>query len=148
MEQETQYSEQEPERQTTTLAGVLDEIGRSKQKRTRVKSLKKFESFALLSLLQGNFNESITFPFPSGAPPFEKNETLVEPTKNVISNLGDCTTKASGTQVSKERKFITLLESVHFRDAELFCLMKDGELESQYPWLTRELVSEAFPTLL
>lgn len=139
----------QPQQQPVTLTDILNEVGQAKQKRTRVKALQKFDSYALKTLLQGNFSSEIQFPFPAGQPPFEKNEQVVSLTPDLLSALGDCVTaNRKLPQLAKERRFISLLESIHFSDAHLLCLMKDGELESEYPWLTREVVSEAFSNLL
>lgn len=131
-----------------TLTEALNDVGQAKQKRTRIKGLQKIDSFALRTLLQGNFSSAISFPFPAGPPPFDANEEASFPSEEQVSMLGECTSASKLNSLKKERKFIAFLESIHFSDAHLFCLMKDGEIEKEYPWLTREIVTEAFPGLL
>lgn len=132
-----------------TLTETLNEItSKAKQKKTLIKKLQENNSYALLTLLQGNFSDKIDFPFPVGEPPFRKKEEKVELTRSLIAKLGSCTKGAPGMLVGKEKTFIDFLESIHQDDASLFCLMKDGNLEEKYPKLTKELVKEAFPDLI
>lgn len=132
-----------------TLTETLNEITeKAKQKKTLAKKLKENESYVLLTLLQGNFNDNIQFPFPEGPPPFRPKEEKVELTKELINKIGPCTKGAKGMLLAKEKAFIDLLESIHQDDAELICLMKDKKLETKYPKLTKEVVKEAFPDLL
>jgi hypothetical protein len=131
-----------------TLTETLNEITEAKQKKTLIKKLKENESYVLLTLFQGNFNNNIVFPFPEGAPPFRKKEEKIEITKEIINKIGACTKNAKGLVLAKEKIFIDLLESIHQDDAELICLMKDKKLETKYPKLTKEIVQEAFPNIL
>jgi hypothetical protein len=131
-----------------TIKQTFDEIAEAKQKRTLVKALKEHDSYVVRSILQANFNPKISFPFPSGEPPYEHNDQEVEVTKEMFSKLGGCTKNAKGQLIHKEMTFINFLEKVHVEDAKLICLMKDGELETLYPKITEEVVKEAFPDLL
>lgn len=137
-----------PDNNMKTIKETFDEIAKSKQKRTLVKSLKENDSYVVRSILQANFSDKISFPFPSGEPPFEPNEEKVEVTRNMFSKMGRMTKNAKGKVVSKEVDFIKFLESIHVEDAKLICLMKDGELETLYPKITENIVKEAFPNLL
>lgn len=134
--------------QPVTLTDIFNEVSQAKQKRSRVRKLREYETFALRTILQGNYSPKIEFPFPSGEPPFEKNESNIEPTKEMVSILGSCTKSSKLNTLKKETRFINFLESIYHNDARLFCLMKDGELEREYEWLDEELVREAFPNLL
>ncbi len=132
-----------------TLKSTLDDVAKAKQHRTVVKKLKQNESFILKTLLQGNFSDRISFPFPSGPPPFIAKTDEVEVTDQMIMGLGKCTVgNKKVAPVQKEVEFIKLLESVHKDDAEIICLMKDGELEQKYPMITLKAVKEAFPNLI
>jgi hypothetical protein len=134
--------------QPVTLTDIFNEVSQAKQKRSRIRKLRQFDTFALRTILQGNFSPKVDFPFPPGEPPYEKNESSVEPTKELVSILGSCTKSSKFAQIKKETRFISFLESINYNDARLFCLMKDGELEEEFDWLTEELVREAFPGLL
>ena len=50
--------------------------------------------------------------------------------------------------MKRESLFIELLESLHYTEAELICLIKDGKLTEKYPSITEKLVRETFPNLL
>lgn len=132
----------------TTLKATLDEIGKRKQKRAVVRKLKEAESFALKTLLQGNFSKSIQFPFPKGKPPFTPNESSPAPlSEAIVARLGACTVNAPYQQLEKEVAFIQFLERIHPDDAHLFCLMKDKAITDEYPTITFDAVKEAFPHL-
>ena len=50
------------------------------------------------------------------------------------------------TQTRREMMFINLLRGLHPREAELLCLVKDKDLESQYK-ITWPVVKQAFPKM-
>ena len=49
-------------------------------------------------------------------------------------------------QVKRESLFISLLETIHPKDAELFLEAKDKNLK--YKGITKKLVMDAFPNLI
>lgn len=134
---------------TRTLKSILDYVSEAKQERTVVKRLQEKECFELKTILQGNFNEKINFPFPPGPPPFDRSEKELEITEEKLLVLGKLTKfyKSRQLQIEKEMAFIHLLESVSAKDADIIVAMKDGELESLYPKITRSVVTKAFPNL-
>ena len=130
---------------TNTLKSTLDYISGAKQHRTVVKRLLEKESFELKTILQGNFNNIIIFPFPSGFPPYEPCEAKEPQIK--LNRLGMCLSQVKSSLAEKEMIFIQILESVAAEDAAIIIAMKDGELEKLYPKITQEAVQEAFPKL-
>ena len=50
--------------------------------------------------------------------------------------------------MKRESLFIEFLESLHYTEAELICLIKDGKLNEKYPSITESLVRKIFPELL
>ena len=119
-----------------------------KKEETLIRKLQEYDTFALRTLLQGNFDSNIVFDFPKGAPPFDKLDNEVELTRTLINLIGRCHVNAKGPSMAKEVQFIKFLEKINRRDAALFVLMKDKALESKYTFLTEDLVRKAFPTLL
>ena len=43
--------------------------------------------------------------------------------------------------------FVQLLEGLSGEEAELLCLIKDGQLSKKYKRITKAVVSEAFPQI-
>ena len=43
--------------------------------------------------------------------------------------------------------FVQLLEGLSAEEAELVCLVKDGQLTSKYKRITKAVVSEAYPQI-
>ena len=133
---------------TKPLHEVFASLKTVKKEETLIRKLQEADSFALRTLLQGNFDPNITFGFPEGEPPFEKLNDEVELTRPLINLVGMCHTGARGNAVGKEVQFIKFLEKINRRDAALFVLMKDRALEKKFPFLTEDLVRKAFPNLL
>lgn len=132
----------------TPLHEVIIGLKRVRKESTIVEKLQRNDSFALRTLLQGNFDPRVKFNFPVGEPPFEKKNEEVELTRPLLMKLGACMANAKGNNTTKERIFIDFLEAINRRDATLFVLMKDKALSSKYPFLTEDIVRKAFPKLL
>jgi len=130
-----------------TLKSILDYVSEAKQERSIVKRLQEKECYELKTILQGNFNEKIEFPFPSGPPPFDRAENQIEISEQKLSILGKLTKFSKLKQIEKEMALINLLENVSSGDADIIIAMKDGELESLYPKVTRAATQKAFPDL-
>jgi hypothetical protein len=63
----------------------------------------------------------------------------------ILPRLTKCNTRID--RFRKEKLFIQLLETVHYKDAIIILDAKDKKLHKTYPLLTKSLVSEAFPDL-
>lgn len=135
-------------KKVTSVYEAMNGLRRLRHDESRINKLKSYDSFALRTLLQGNFDPRVKFDFPKGEPPYEKKNEKVELVKPIVKRLGRCLANAPGTKVGKERMFIDFLEIINRRDAALFVLMKDRALQTKYPFLTEEIVRAAFPTLL
>ena len=136
---------------TPTIPEVFDLFEKAKSSRDRANVLKKHESFALRSVLQGAFHPDLKLELPPGNPPYTPDEA---PLGHAPSNLGKECRKFSyfvdaGSLIPdkslRERLFIDLLESLHAREAELVLKMKNKDLEVK--GLTYELVREVFPDI-
>ena len=49
--------------------------------------------------------------------------------------------------LKRESMFVQLLEGLSAEEAELLCLIKDGQLNTKYKRITKAVVSEAFPQI-
>ena len=49
--------------------------------------------------------------------------------------------------LKRETMFVQLLEGLSAEEAELLCLIKDGNLNDKYKRITKSVVSEAFPQI-
>ena len=47
----------------------------------------------------------------------------------------------------RETLFVQLLEGLSAEEAELLCLVKDGNMTSKYKRITKAVVQEAFPQI-
>jgi hypothetical protein len=119
-----------------------------KAKEYLIQQLRENDTFVVRTILKANFDEKITFPFPEGAPPFDKNKDEVDITDDMIRIIGSCVTFAKGLTVEKEKRFIDLLEKINEEDANLLILIKDRKFEEQFPTITKEVVKAVSPTMV
>ena len=143
---------QTPKEHVTLLPHeVLTKVSKSKTPVTKVKTLQSNESFALKTILQANYNDSVQFDLPEGDAPYREDEGLpgeqVQTINKAINNLRHCVIQSKIPKWKKEEIFIRLLETVHAEDAKLLIAMKDKRLEEVYPGLSRKVVEKAFPSL-
>ena len=106
-------------------------------------------------MLRLNYDRvNIKMLLPEGTPPFKKIEdkpmgyeeaTLYKAQKKFYIWLDP---RQNLKQMKRESLFIELLESLHYTEAELICLIKDGKLTEKYPSITEKLVRKIFPQLL
>tara|TARA_R110002020_G_C16142289_1_gene761982 strand:+ start:583 stop:1017 length:435 start_codon:yes stop_codon:yes gene_type:complete len=136
---------------TPTVPEVFAKFEKAKSKRDRISCLKKHDTFALKTVLQGAFHPELKLELPPGAPPYTPDDS---PAGHSPSHLEMEARKFgyfvnAGNLIQKkelrESKFIEMLESVHADEAEVVIRMKDKDL--QVKGLTYELVREAFPDL-
>ena len=109
--------------------------------------MKEAEDFVLLSILQGAYNKNIHFKLPPGSPPFEMNENAEEKeiTKKAFLFMTKNVMNFSLIQWKREKLFTDFIKSINSDDAKLVVAMKDKDLTTIFPTITRELVKEAFP---
>jgi hypothetical protein len=130
---------------------VLKLVTKAKTTAAKVKVLQDNESFALKTLIQGNFDPRIVLDIPEGAPPYKKDESpaglQLSRVDSSIKILGKLVVGSSLAKMRKEMLFIQLLEGIHAEDAELVIAMKDKKLTDICPTLTIKVAEKAFPTL-
>lgn len=100
----------------------------------------------LKTLLEYAFIAEKKWDLPEGTPPFKP---AAEPIGMTPTNLyGELRrlyvfNRADLKPIKREGLFISLLEGLHPKEAELICAIKDQELTKLYPKITRKLVTEA-----
>ena len=130
---------------------VIDVAAKAKTRKEKIDILKQNETWALKDLLRGAYDQSIVWDLPPGAPPYEPCEARSAPT-NLHKKHKSFIYFAKGGKgnnllpVKREAMFISMLEAVPAREAELLVLMKDKQPLGK--GLTKKLVEEAFPNLI
>ena len=134
------------------LHELFEEAQNAKTRYERITLFKENDTFVLRTILQLAYNKSIELDFPSGAPPFNANTnpTGLEPVrlKNVIKPLGNCVKGNKIAGFKKEKILISILESIHKKDADIIIAAKDKKLAKLYSKITENLVEKTFPALL
>lgn len=134
------------------LHELFEEAQNAKTRDERIALFKENDTFVLRTILQLAYNKSIELDFPSGAPPFDANTnpTGLEPVrlKNVIKPLGNCVKGNKIAGFKKEKILISILESIHKKDADIIIAAKDKKLNKLYSKITENLVEKTFPALL
>lgn len=132
------------------VAEILEKASKLSRKSEKIDFLRKNDSFALRTILQGAFDPRIVWALPEGIPPFKKND-LVDLEGVLYSEARKLYLFVEGGNTNlkplrRETLFIELLESLSPADADLMCSVKDKKIP--YKGITSQLVKEAFPGLL
>ena len=135
------------EKEVTTLHSMFNKVNKLKQHKRKVDLIKEYrKNFAFTTILQGNFDNNIKLPFPPGPPPYEAKEDPVELNVNAF-RFQRCFDK-NEHMWAREKYFISILENIDAKDAEIVIAMKDKKLTELYPTITKELIQEAMPGLV
>ena len=135
------------------LSEVLRKVSNAKTKAEKIKILQANNSQALRSLLIWNFDESVISMLPEGEVPYTPNDAPVGTDHTRLEQEAKGLYRfVKGGQDSlkslkRESMFVQLLEGLSAEEAELLCLIKDGNLNSKYKRITKAVVSEAFPQI-
>lgn len=132
---------------------VFQEFTSVKTKQDRINVLRKNESWALKSVLQGAFNTNVKFNVK--VPEYNKVDVPAGMSYDHMTSAlqraylfqeGNPRTPPTLTEKRKEELLIQLLESLEPKEAEVFANMLRKDLK--VPYLTQALVNEAFEGLL
>ena len=133
---------------------ILDLVGEQRSKAKRVDILKEYRDDSLTAVLIWNFDERVQSAIPEGQVPYNPNEVPVGTDHTSLRRewkqlyhfiKGGNDTLSS---LRRESMFIQLLEGLHPKESEIFCLVKDKELEEVYPKVTLDVVKEAYPDIV
>ena len=135
------------------LSEVLRKVSNAKTKAEKVNLLRENNSQALRSLLIWNFDESVISMIPEGDVPYTPNDAPVgtDHTRLEQESRGFYRFVKGGQDslksLKRESMFVQLLEGLSAEEAELLCLVKDGNLNSKYKRITKAVIQEAFPQI-
>lgn len=132
-----------------SLSEIVTKATEQKTKEDKIAWLKKHESVPLKTILKYMYDPSVEFLIPNTAPPWKKNGYVgVEGMLYKETRRLRIFVKGGGydhlEQVKREQLFISLLEDVDDKDAELLCKMI---AQKPLKGLSRAVVHEAFPDL-
>jgi len=131
---------------------ILELASKQRTNQKKVEVFKEYSTDALKAILIWNFDESVISMIPSGDVPYEKNEvpvgtdhtSLRKEWKNLYHFVKGGNDSLS--QVRRETMFIQILEGLHPKEADILCLVKDKNLQSQFK-ISKEVVEQAFPDI-
>jgi len=134
------------------LHEILALACKQRTKAKKIEVLKEYECDALKSVLIWNFDNTAISVMPEGEVPYKKNEaplgtdhtSLRKEWRNLYHFVKGGNDSLSSLR--RESMFIQLLEGLHPDEAEIICLVKDGNLEAKYK-LKKEIVQEAYPDI-
>ena len=134
------------------LSEVLRKVSNAKTKQEKINLLRKHNSTALRQLLIINFDDSLVSVMPEGEVPYTPNDAPAgtDHTRLEHEYKGLYRFFKGGAKLpslKRESMFVQLLEGLHADEAELLCLVKDGQLSNKYKRITKAVVSEAFPQI-
>lgn len=143
-------TDKQPDR-VLELYEILEKVQSTKSRKDKVALLQQHNQAFLTDYLRCVFDDVIQFNLPGGKVPYTPAEEESVPStwrkKNVelqyfVKGLkGD-----KMLQLKRETKFISLLESIHPKDAELIADMISKK--TPIKGLTKKLVQEAYPKLI
>jgi|APCry1669189034_1035192.scaffolds.fasta_scaffold75819_3 hypothetical protein len=131
------------------ISEILEKVSKFKTESEIVNALRENNCPALLTILQGAFDERIKWLLPDTDPPYKENEA--HEVHNVLHSesrkmyLFIENGHNSLKQTRRETLFIEILESVHRNDAKILLAIKNKTLP--YSNITKKVVNEAFPGL-
>ena len=131
---------------------MLRKVSNAKTKQEKINLLRKHNSNALRQLLIINFDDSVVSEMPEGEVPYTPNDAPAgtDHTRLEHEYKGLYRFFKGGAKLpslKRESMFVQLLEGLHADEAELLCLVKDGQLSNKYKRITKAVVSEAFPQI-
>ena len=132
---------------------ILDLVEAQRSKAKKIEILKEYETPALKSIFIWNFDPSVVSLIPEGEVPYNKNDVPVGTDHTSLRREYKQMyhfVKGGNDQLSslrRESMFIQMLEGLHPEEADILCLVKDGQLNKKYK-LTREIVETAYPDII
>ena len=132
---------------------ILELVSEQRSKAKKIEILREYRDDSLTSVLIWNFDESVVSMIPEGEVPYNKNDVPVGTDHTSLRREYRQLyhfVKGGNDQLSslrRESMFIQLLEGLHPEEADIICLVKDGQLHKKYK-LTREIVETAYPDII
>ena len=134
------------------ISEVLQKAHNAKTKAAKIKILQENNTQTLRSIFIINFDDSVVSEMPEGEVPYTANDAPAgtDHTRLEHEYKGLYRFFKGGAKLpslKRESMFVQLLEGLHADEAELLCLVKDGQLSNKYKRITKAVVSEAFPQI-
>ena len=132
---------------------ILELVSEQRTKAKKVNILREYETDSLKSIFIWNFDPSVVSLIPEGEVPYNKNDVPVGTDHTSLRREYKQMyhfVKGGNDQLSslrRESMFIQMLEGLHPEEADILCLVKDGQLNKKYK-LTREIVETAYPDII
>lgn len=133
------------------LHEVLEKFENTKDRKEKISVLRQNDTPALRDYIRCIYDDRVQFNLPDGKPPYKANLPQSYPStwhkqhmklKYFVKGLaGD-----QMMQVKRESMFISILESVHPKDAEVLVDMINKKASAK--GFTKKIVQEAFPNLV
>ena len=135
------------------ISEILRKVSNAKTKAEKIKLLRENNTPALRMLMIWNFDDSVISMIPEGEVPYTPNDApkgtdhtrLEQEYRGFYRFVKGGADKLPG--LKRESMFIQLLEGLCAEEAELLCLIKDGQLSKGYKRITKAVVSEAFKSI-
>lgn len=136
---------------------VFEKIEAAKSVDERVSILQENASYAIKTILYAAYvSPHLKWDLPEGAPPYVEDVMPAgyqkAPVDIAIKGISDLlvgsTINGKFPRYQKEKRFISMLEAIHAKDAKILIAMKDRNLKTLYPKLTPALVKKAYPNLI
>jgi hypothetical protein len=135
------------------ISEILRKVSNAKTKKEKIDLLQKHNTPALRQLLIWNFDESVISMLPEGDVPYTPNDApvgtdhtrLEQEYRGLYRFVKGGADKLPG--LKRESMFVQLLEGLSAEEAELLCLVKDGNMTSKYKRITKAVIQEAFPQI-
>lgn len=130
---------------------MIEEIQKASKKEDKIAMLKKYDNeWALKDILIGTYEDKIKWMIPAGTPPYTpaREESAPSNIKKRYKEFAYFAKGGPGTKMpafKREKLFLSLIESVHPKDAELIINMIN---KKAIKGITKKLVQEAFPGLV
>ena len=133
-----------------SLAEIVTKATEQPTKQDKIDWLQKHDSVPLKTILKFMYDPSIKFLIPNTPPPWKKNSYVgVEGMLFKESRRLKIFVKGGGyddlDQIKREQLFISLLEDIDNKDADLLCNMI---AQKPLKGLSRAVIQEAFPGLI
>ena len=135
------------------LSEILRKVSNAKTKKEKISILQQNNTPALRMLLIWNFDDTAISVVPEGEVPYTPNDAPIGTDHTRLEQEAKGLYRfVKGGQDSlkslkRESMFVQLLEGLAAEEAELLCLIKDGNLNSKYKRITKAVITEAFPSI-
>lgn len=123
------------------ITEILEEVNTNPQSIVKYK-----DNYAIKSIFEYSFDPNLKFILPEGAPPYKKDTAPIGMSQaNFYQQVKKLYIfrRTDISNVRREQLFVQLLESLHPSEAEVCIAIKDQNLTSLYPNVTRALVESA-----